>query len=66
MRRSVRFAKRLIDVMGASVGLALAQSPDPARWGAAVIRNGLGIMSFFPTFDGDVVPEAWRSRLRGD
>lgn len=46
-----------------AVGLALAQAPDPARWGASVIRNGLGIMSIFPTVDGDVVPEVPLGRI---
>ncbi|GAB3442990.1 carboxylesterase family protein [Phycicoccus ginsengisoli] len=46
-----------------AVGLALAQQPDPARWGASVIRNGLGIMSFFPTVDGDVVPDVPVARV---
>lgn len=46
-----------------AVGLALAQAPDPERWGASVIRNGLGIMSFFPTVDGDVVPEVPLQRI---
>ncbi|MFC8502836.1 carboxylesterase/lipase family protein [Pedococcus sp. NPDC057267] len=45
------------------VGLALAQDPDPARWGATVVRNGLGIMSLFPTVDGDVVPEVPLARI---
>jgi len=40
-----------------AVGLALAQDPDPDRWGRSVVRNGLGVMSFFPSVDGDVVPD---------
>jgi para-nitrobenzyl esterase len=39
---------------------ALAQEirlqPDPQRWGASVIAAGLGIMSFFPVVDGDLIP----------
>jgi len=38
-----------------AVGLALAQDPDPGRWGRSVVRNGLGVMSFFPCVDGDIV-----------
>ncbi|AYF76746.1 carboxylesterase/lipase family protein [Nocardia yunnanensis] len=40
-----------------AVALALMTDPDPARWGASIITNGLGIMSFFPVIDGDIVPE---------
>jgi para-nitrobenzyl esterase len=39
---------------------ALAQEirlqPYPQRWGASVIAAGLGIMSFFPVVDGDLIP----------
>lgn len=41
----------------ATVALALQQNPDPARWGASVLRGGLGIMSVFPVVDGDLVPD---------
>ena len=46
-------------VVAAQTALALAiqSDPDPARWGASVLRGGLGIMSTFPVVDGDVVPE---------
>lgn len=37
--------------------LAIQSDPDPARWGASVLRGGLGIMSTFPVVDGDVVPD---------
>lgn len=46
-----------------AVGLALAASPDPARWGASVIRSGLGVMGLFPTIDGDVVPDVPLTRI---
>lgn len=39
-----------------SVGIATLLNPDPGRWGASVIRAGLGIMNLFPTIDGDLVP----------
>ncbi|GAA2023281.1 carboxylesterase family protein [Terrabacter terrae] len=39
-----------------TIGLAIQADPDPARWGASVLRGGLGIMSLFPVVDGDVVP----------
>lgn len=39
------------------VGAELATNPDPGRWGASVVRGGLGIMSYFPTIDGEVVPD---------
>jgi para-nitrobenzyl esterase len=39
---------------------ALAQEirlqPHPQRWGASVIAAGLGIMSFFPVVDGELIP----------
>ncbi|CDZ90858.1 carboxylesterase family protein [Rhodococcus ruber] len=38
------------------LGLELAQNPDPARWGASVVQRGLGVMSLFPTIDGEVLP----------
>jgi para-nitrobenzyl esterase len=44
----------LLAAQGA-VALALLTAPDPARWGASIIRNGLGIMSFFPSVDGELV-----------
>ena len=39
-----------------AVGLAIQADPDPQRWGASVLRGGLGIMSLFPVVDGDIVP----------
>jgi para-nitrobenzyl esterase len=38
-----------------ATALDLMTNPDPARWGASVIANGLGIMSLFPVIDGDVI-----------
>jgi para-nitrobenzyl esterase len=54
--------EQLLEAQNA-VALALAQAPDPARWGASVIRNGLGVMSLFPTVDGDVVPDVPLARI---
>ncbi len=47
------------DVLAAqtAVALAIAAEPDPERWGASILRGGLGIMSLFPVVDGDVVPD---------
>ena len=39
-----------------AVALAIQADPDPGRWGASVLAGGLGIMSFFPVIDGDIVP----------
>ncbi|MGX7728036.1 carboxylesterase/lipase family protein [Rhodococcus sp. 2H158] len=39
-----------------ALGLDLAQNPDPARWGASVVQRGLGVMSMFPTIDGEILP----------
>ncbi|MBF6174928.1 carboxylesterase/lipase family protein [Nocardia blacklockiae] len=38
-----------------SVALELMTDPDPARWGATIIRNGLGVLSFFPVIDGELL-----------
>ncbi|MGF6883077.1 para-nitrobenzyl esterase [Nocardia sp. GAS34] len=38
-----------------AMALDLMTDPDPARWGASIIRNGLGIMSLFPVLDGELV-----------
>lgn len=46
-----------------AVGLAMQGDPDPERWGASVMRSGLGIMSLFPVVDGDVVPDVPLTRL---
>ncbi|MEV6768805.1 carboxylesterase family protein [Nocardia sp. NPDC051030] len=40
-----------------SVALALITDPDPARWGASIITNGLGIMSYLPVVDGELIPD---------
>ncbi|WP_019930701.1 carboxylesterase/lipase family protein [Nocardia sp. BMG111209] len=37
------------------IALDLMVKPDPARWGATVVAGGLGIMSFFPVIDGDLL-----------
>ncbi|MGO4340979.1 carboxylesterase/lipase family protein [Pedococcus sp. 2YAF34] len=52
-------------VVAAQTALALAiqSAPDPRRWGASVLRGGLGIMSTFPVVDGDVVPDVPLSAL---
>lgn len=46
------------DVLAAqtSVALAIQADPDPKRWGASILRGGLGIMSLFPVVGDDVVP----------
>ncbi len=46
-----------------AVGIEVASRPDPARWGASVIRSGLGVMSLFPTLDGEVVPDVPLTRI---
>lgn len=40
-----------------SIALELMLNPDPARWGSSVIGTGLGILSFFPVIDGDLIPQ---------
>ncbi|MEV0296007.1 carboxylesterase family protein [Nocardia sp. NPDC050710] len=35
-----------------------SRNPDPARWGRSVLAAGIGVMSFFPTLDGEVLTEA--------
>lgn len=47
------------DVLAAQTAVALAvqADPNPQRWGASILKGGLGIMSLFPVIDGDVVPE---------
>jgi para-nitrobenzyl esterase len=37
------------------IALQLMLKPDPARWGASVIGSGLGILSFFPVIDGELL-----------
>ncbi len=39
-----------------AVALAVLLDPDPQRWGASVIRTGLGVMTWFPCLDDDLVP----------
>jgi para-nitrobenzyl esterase len=39
-----------------ALGVALSSNPDPSRWGASVIARGFGVMSMFPTIDGEVLP----------
>ncbi|MFE7723544.1 carboxylesterase/lipase family protein [Nocardia rhizosphaerihabitans] len=41
-----------------AVALAVMTDPDPQRWGASVIGQGMGIMSLFPVIDDDIVPGA--------
>ncbi|MFD4432709.1 carboxylesterase/lipase family protein [Nocardia sp. NPDC058497] len=41
-----------------AVALAMMIDPDPQRWGASVIGQGMGIMSLFPVIDDDIVPGA--------
>ena len=41
----------------ATVAQAIQADPNPQRWGASILRGGLGIMSLFPVIDGDVVPD---------
>lgn len=43
--------------------LAVQSDPDPQRWGASVLRGGLGIMSLFPVVDGDLVPDVPAARI---
>lgn len=37
------------------VALELMLDPDPARWGASITGNGLGVMSLFPVLDGELI-----------
>ncbi|MEO7070932.1 MAG: carboxylesterase family protein [Nostocoides sp.] len=39
-----------------AVALAVTLDPDPARWGASVIQAGLGVMTWFPCLDDDLIP----------
>ncbi|MCM6776406.1 carboxylesterase family protein [Nocardia sp. CDC159] len=38
-----------------SIALKLMMKPDPERWGASVVRNGLGTLSFYPVIDGELL-----------
>ncbi|WP_206686435.1 carboxylesterase/lipase family protein [Kribbella qitaiheensis] len=40
-----------------AVSTDLRQNPDPARFGASVIKAGGGIMPFFPVVDGELIHE---------
>ena len=46
-----------------AVALAVQADPDPQRWGASVLRGGLGIMTLFPVVDGDLVPDVPLARI---
>ncbi|MCU1538819.1 MAG: carboxylesterase [Humibacillus sp.] len=46
-----------------AVALAVQADPDPGRWGASVLRGGLGIMTLFPVIDGDLVPDVPLTRI---
>ncbi|MGY2061751.1 carboxylesterase family protein, partial [Nocardia gipuzkoensis] len=48
-------AKQLLEAQN-TIGLELMINPDPARWGTSVLAGGLGILSFFPVVDGDLLP----------
>ncbi|MEU6564337.1 carboxylesterase/lipase family protein [Nocardia nova] len=39
------------------VALELLTNPDPNRWGASIVGNGLGVLSFFPVIDGELIEE---------
>ena len=47
------------DLLAAQTAAAaeLAVKPDPTKWGASIIDQGLGIMGQFPVVDGDVLPD---------
>lgn len=53
-----------------ALGAELLRDPEPTRWGASVIERGFGVMSMFPTIDGDVLPalpiDALKSGAGGD
>ncbi|MFI5779486.1 carboxylesterase/lipase family protein [Nocardia sp. NPDC051570] len=48
-------AEQLLEAQN-TLSLDLLINPDPARWGASVVRAGLGILNFFPVVDGDLLP----------
>lgn len=56
------------DVLAAQTAVALAvqADPNPQRWGASILKGGLGIMSLFPVIDGDVVPEVPQAGIAHD
>ncbi|MFJ2836149.1 carboxylesterase/lipase family protein [Nocardia sp. NPDC087230] len=49
-----------------AVALAVMTDPDPQRWGASVIEQGMGIMSLFPVIDDDILPGAPTAVLAAD
>lgn len=46
-----------------AVGLAVQTDPDPERWGASVLRGGVGIMSLLPVIDREIVPDVPLARI---
>ncbi|MET7767839.1 carboxylesterase family protein [Nocardia sp. NPDC005366] len=40
-----------------AVAADIGRDPNPARWGRSVLARGAGIMSFFPTLDGELLTE---------
>ncbi|RDI69121.1 carboxylesterase/lipase family protein [Nocardia pseudobrasiliensis] len=48
-------ARQLLEAQN-TIGLELMINPDPARWGASVLAGGLGLLSFFPVIDGELLP----------
>ena len=40
-----------------SIALELITDPDPQRWGPSIIGNGLGVLSFFPVIDGELIED---------
>lgn len=38
-----------------AVALELITNPDPNRWGRTIIDHGLGLLSFFPVIDGELI-----------
>lgn len=47
----------------AQIGLELSMNPDPQVWGASTVDVGMGIMSYFPVIDGDVLPAMPREAI---
>lgn len=40
-----------------AVALELMTDPDPQRWGPSIISNGMGLLSFFPVIDGELIED---------
>ncbi|WP_227980067.1 carboxylesterase/lipase family protein [Nocardia spumae] len=40
-----------------AVALDLIANPDPERWGRSILENGLGVLSFFPVIDGELITD---------